>query len=89
MCPLLVSAGCQGWVCLKAAYKKKTSESRQIQTANSKAQQTFPVPSLNDNNPNVDDIPDSQEKETINMRFHFEILSPVNLTSNQSFHKSA
>ena len=57
--------------------EENSSESRQIQTANSKAQQTFPVSSVNDNSPIADNIPDSQEKETINMRFHFAFLPPV------------
>ena len=57
--------------------EENSSESRQIQTANSKAQQTFPVSSVNDNSPIADNIPESQEKETINMRFHFAFLPPV------------
>lgn len=67
--------------------EENSSKPRQIQTANSKAQQMLPVPSVNDNSPNVDDIPDSWEKATMNMRLHVEFLTPVNLTSYQIFHK--
>ena len=75
------------WLPKSSLPEEDSSKTGWIQTAKTKAQQTFPVPSVNDNNPNVDDIPDSWEKETINMRLCFEFLTPVNLSSYQIVHK--